>query len=223
MLDASVPVQRKWPSLNITRRGAIICDSGLGLADLWERSPRRFEDNDCHAEEIIDALFPDNPLLCCAWANDRFDTRPREDWRGQLGDLARIVPSPMSKRRGLTKDYRTSTHTLDNTGPRRFIVTEFDTGTLDEQAALLLHLNRHLPLVCVVFSGNKSLHGWFPVTGLPEPTVREFFTYGVALGADPALWTKSQFVRMPDGRHDKNGNRQTCYFLDFDTLRNFSQ
>jgi hypothetical protein len=37
--------------------------------------------------------------------------------------------------------------------------------------------------------------------------------YAVSLGADPATWTKSQFVRMPDGIRD-NGKRQTVFWLN---------
>src|SRR5690349_17937377 len=33
------------------------------------------------------------------------------------------------------------------------------------------------------------------------------FAYAVSLGADPATWTRSQFVRMPGGRRD-NGKVQ---------------
>ena len=128
-----------------------------------------------------------------------------------------IVPSPMSAVTGLTKDGRESKHALDNTGPRRFLVCEFDTGTIDQHAALLIHLAEFAPLVCVVHSGRKSLHGWFLVQDQPEDKVLRFFRYAVKLGADPATWTRSQFVRMPDGTRD-NGSRQTVYFLSFKPL-----
>ncbi len=44
-----------------------------------------------------------------------------------------------------------------------------------------------------------SVHGWFNVQGLFGEEMLEFFRYAVLLGADPATWTRSQFVRMPDG------------------------
>ena len=124
------------------------------------------------------------------------------------------MPSPMSAVTGTTKDGRESKHSLDNTGARQFLICEFDTGTTDEHAALLLHLGEYVPLVCVVHSGGKSLHGWFLVEGQPNDKVLKFFRYAVGLGADPRLWTRSQFVRMPDGTRD-NGNRQTTFFLSF--------
>jgi hypothetical protein len=73
------------------------------------------------------------------------------------------------------------------------------------------------PLVLAVHSGGKSLHGWFFVAGQPDEKIERFFRYAVSLGADPATWTKSQFVRMPDGTRD-NGIRQTVYFTNFKPL-----
>jgi len=203
----------KWPRVNQEQRAAILRDNG-GLADLWELSKPRIEDNAQRTEEIIDRLFPGNPLLCCGKSSQEFDTRPREDWRGGLAQLQFIVPSPMTAQIGLTKDGKESAHALSNTGPRRFLVVEFDTGTTDDHAALLIHLAGYAPLVCAVHSGNKSLHGWFFVAGQPEEKALKFFRYAVSLGADYATWTRSQFVRMPDGTRD-NGKRQTVFFLNF--------
>ena len=218
--ERSAPVKpaTKWPEANQTQRAAIVRNGG-GLADLWELSPAPVEDNRRHTEEIVEKLFPGNPLLCCGKSNTIFDTKPRESWRGELTGLQFIVPSPMSALSGKKKNPKPgeserSTHTLDNTGTRRFLICEFDTGTSDNHAALLLHLGTFAPLVCVVHSGGKSLHGWFFVAGQPEEIVQKFFRYAVSLGADHMTWTRSQFVRMPDGTRD-NGNCQTVFFLNF--------
>jgi hypothetical protein len=213
---AAVQPTKKWPSVNQEQRAAILRDNG-GLADLWELSKPRIDDNAQHTEEIIDALFPGNPLLCASKSMSDFDTKPREDWRGELSKLQLIVPSPMSVVEGVTKDGKPSKHTLSNTGERRFLICEFDTGTPDEHAAILIHLAGYAPLVCAVHSGGKSLHGWFLVAGQPEAKVQKFFRFAVSLGADAATWTRSQFVRMPDGTRD-NGKRQTVFFLNFKPL-----
>ena len=206
----------KWPAVNQQQRETIIAAGG-GLADLWELSPVRLNDNDPRTELIIDHLFPGNPLLCCGRSNSDFDTRPREQWRGELDKMQLLVPSPMTALTGLTKDGKESAHTLSNTGSRRFLVVEFDTGSNDEHAAILIHLAKFAPMICAVYSGGKSLHGWFYVFNQPESKVLKFFRYAVSLGGDPATWTRSQFVRMPDGTRD-NGNRQTVFFLHYKPL-----
>ena len=104
-----------WPSKNVEAIEALYAD-GPGLADLWEMSPVRLEDNKPHAEEIIDQLFPDNPLLCVGKYSWEFETRPREEWRGHMAAHQLIVPSPMAGKWGKTGVGRPSQHTKDNTG-----------------------------------------------------------------------------------------------------------
>jgi hypothetical protein len=206
------PRPKPWPAVNLDAKKAITMTGG-GLADLWEMSPVRFENNESHAEQIIDALFPGNPLLCVGRSNREFATRSRLKWKGRLSEMALIVPSSMSSQTGLTKEGKVSEHTLSNTGERQYLVVEQDAGSLDEQSAVLLHLADKAPLVLAVFSGSKSIHGWFRCAGMPDDRLRQFFSYAVSLGADTATWTKSQFVRMPDGTRDI-GTRQTTYFFD---------
>jgi hypothetical protein len=203
---------RSWPPVNHEQREAIIA-TGQGLVDLWETSPIRFEDNKPHTEEIVDQLFPANPLLCCGKSISDFDTKTREKWRGELPRLQLIVPNVMSAITGITKDGRESKHALSNTGPRVFLVIEFDIGTADDHAALLLHLAQRAPLALALHSGGKSLHGWFYCKGQSETRLELFMRYSASLGADVATWTPSQFVRMPDGLR-KNRQRQIVYFFN---------
>jgi len=213
-----------------------VANCGNGLVDLWEASPIRLDSNEPSTDEIIDILFPGNPLLCCGWSRHRFDTRPRKHWH-KLQDLQFIVPNPMTARRGLTKAQKLSAHALSSTGPRRFLIVEFDfaqgstseAGLLsklqaegrdirDLSAALLLHLAEMAPLALAVYSGGKSLHGWFYCAGVAEENVSRFCRYGARLGADRATWIRSQFARMPDGLRD-NGKRQSVYFFNPGVLK----
>lgn len=176
---APVQISAKWPEVNQEQRSAILRDNG-GLADLWEASKPRIDDAAQHTEEIINRLFPGNPLLCCGKSNSEFDTKPREDWRGQMSALALIVPSPMSALSGKKKNPKPgesewSAHTLDNTGTRRFLICEFDTGTADEHAALLLHLGTFAPLVCAVHSGANRFTAGFTFTDSPPRRWKSFF------------------------------------------------
>ena len=206
-----------WPSVNVEQREAIIA-TGFGLVDLWEISPIRFENNASHTEEIVDQLFSENPLLCAGAAPHDCRTARRDKWRAGLSSLPLIVPSPMTASTGRNQSGAVSTRCLDNTHTRRFLVVEFDTGTIDDHAALLLHLAERAPLALAVFSGAKSLHGWFYCAGVAEKKVYRFFRYAVSLGADRATWTRCQLVRMPDGTRN-DGNKQIVFFFNPAVIR----
>ena len=186
--------------------------------DLWEASPVRFDDNDAHTEALIDVLFPGDPLLCCGQINSDFETRLTRGMAWGISGLQLIVPSPMTARSGLTQDGKQSPHALSITGQRRFLVVEFDQGDVDDHAALLWHLALKAPLAMVVHSGSKSLHGWFFCAGQPEERLRQVMRYCVSLGADRATWTRSQFVRMPDGTRE-NGKRQVVYYFNPEVIK----
>jgi hypothetical protein len=205
------PGYRRWPGRNSDKIKEIV-SSGLRLSDLESSSPKRWTDGSPHTEEIIDELFPGNPLLCAGPTKTYAITQPKSQWLGRLEKQQFIVSSPMSAQVGLTKAGTESMRCLANVGPRRFLVVEFDQGSFDAHAALLAHLGNYAPLVLAVHSGNKSLHGWFFAESQPEEKIQRFFRYAVSLGADSATWTPCQFVRMPDG-HRENGVRQRVIFF----------
>jgi hypothetical protein len=204
-----------WPAVNPDARRKAICGAGIeGVADLWAASPTVCTSDSLDAEFFIDRLFPNDPLLCIGRTNAEFATAPREDFRGRLSKMSLIVPSSMSALTGKRKkDDKVSAHTLENTGPRHYLVTEFDQGAGDEQAALIWHLKQFAPLTVIIWSGGKSLHAWWKCCGVDEAKVRAFMHYAVILGADPATWTRSQFVRLPQGwRADKKALQEVVYF-----------
>jgi hypothetical protein len=190
----------RWAPANPAAIAEIV-KNGPTLGQLASRSPEPIQFvEQSRTEMLIDLLFSGDPWLCIGRTSNQFCTAKREAWRGRLHERSLIVPSPMSAQRGRTKQGKLSFHSESNTGPRRFLVVEFDRGTLDEQAALLWHLARFAPLALVVFSGSKSAHGWFFCEAQPEDRLQRFFDYAVSLGADPKTWSRSQFVRMPDGK-----------------------
>jgi hypothetical protein len=222
-IETANPSLSAWPQRNDEQIEAVVAASDVaGLADLWEASPLRPDWEESQTEELIDALFPGNPLLCCGkHINRGFGTGTREEWRGQLAVQQFIVPSPMTAEEGLKKDGGPSLRCLANTGPRRYLVIESDHGTIDTHAVVLWHLARLAPLVTVVHSGGKSLHGWFACQGSSEALQLRFMRYAVMLGADPATWTRCQFVRMPDGlrrRPRAFGVRQSVFYFNPNNL-----
>jgi hypothetical protein len=213
----AIPLPPPWPELNQKKRKTIIARSKAGLPDLCEASPWLLDEDVRNTEEIIDQLFPGDPLLCAGPNKYDFETKLRSEWCGELAALQFIVPNTMISRIGLTKEGRPSAHAKSNTGPRRFLVVEQDRGSIDEQAAILMHLAEYAPLVLAIHSGGKSVHGWFYCRDESEQAVREFMDYAVSLGADPQLWIRSQFTRMPDGRRE-HGRRQTIFYFAPETL-----
>jgi hypothetical protein len=173
-----------------------IAKYGPNLAEYRESSPQRLYDSAqrqtarvlrdwaryCHERD---------PLICFG-ADDRFYTRPFSAVRNLLYIHAQIVPSPMRAQRAVTQSGTLSEHTKAGTGKRAFLVLEFDFSkitpkgkptvfapllerceaqeitALDIQSALLSHLANERPLFMTVFSGSKSLQGWFPCRGEDE-------------------------------------------------------
>lgn len=202
-----------WPEVDPVFRARIITDVPMRMADLHDCSPVQIEGAQPDAEWFVDWLFKPDHLLCVGENNSSFVTAPREDLRGSLSSKALIVPSPMISIYGTTQKGKRSMHTLDNTGPRYYLVTEFDRGAHDEQAALIWHLGGYAPLAMVVYSGGKSLHAWFSCRRATDDQQRKFFRYACSLGADPATESRCQFVRMPQGwRREKGVRQDTLYF-----------
>lgn len=170
---------------------------------------------DISTEAILDALYRSDELLCLAHNHKDAFTAPRGKWRGREAGFQYIVASPMRSLRGLTQDGKPSSRCHGNaTLNRRYQVVEFDEGTLEEQAAILsaLHSER-APLFMVVWSGSKSLHGWFDVRHLTEAEKRQFFAFACRCGADRTLWDQSKLVRMPGGiRCSNNQSQAVLYF-----------
>jgi hypothetical protein len=185
----------------------------FSVYDLWEASPVKFDDDDRHTEEVIDYLFPDNPWLCCGLSVREFGTRRRECWRGLLSQLAFIVPSAAISKTGLTQEGYESEHCLEQFPARKYVVIEFDAErNKDAQASILLWLARQWPLKLVVDSAGKSLHGWFDSDGTDENDLRLYFNDLMRLGADKAIYSRSQFVRLPDGTRDNLKRQSILYF-----------
>jgi hypothetical protein len=185
------------------------------LADLWEASPVKWDDGEPHSEEIIDALFPGNPWLCCGQTTYAFETRRREDLRGLLSKLSFIVPNPAISKTGMTQgdDPHESEHCLSQFPVRKYVVFEFDAEPdKDIQASIILWLaTKGRTLRLVVDSGNRSLHSWFDAAGVDEDTILLTFNNLVRLGVCPGTHLRSQFVRMPDGLRDNKKRQSTIY------------
>lgn len=145
-----------------------------------------------------------------------------------------IVAQPMTKLKGVPQNPRRFPNgdpipvawSKDNTASRRMVVVEFDPVggpdssapagallTIPGQAALHLTLSATLPVACVVFSGSRSLHGWYCVEGKTVEQVAEFLRLAARLGGDPApMRNRAQLVRLPGGTRSSGEYQRICYF-----------
>jgi hypothetical protein len=231
------PDAPKWQEPNLGEIDRIVSHR-LGLTVLRDLSPVKIYDDPSASETIFDAIWPGNALLCCGLNSWTFATRRREVWRSHLSKYAYTVPNPMLRVHGRTKEGKDSEHSLDATAARIYQVTEFDfsefakdakTETIwaplvrdwksrgisieDACASLHLHLSVVRPLVLVTHSGGKSLHGWYACFEETNADNERFMRYAVSIGADPATWTRSQFVRMPGGTRE-NGKPQIVHYFN---------
>lgn len=198
------PYLPRWPDFN---------------PEAWERRkahPVAFGETPLHVspECVLDQLFPGDPLLCLALDTRSAITQRRAAWRGKEAAMQFIVANPMTAEQGFTQSGKLSSRCHDNaTRTRTFQVVEFDRGTLAEQAAILSSLaSEFTPLVLVIWSGGKSLHGWFHVGRLPEHAKLRFFRHAVYCGADASLWDPAKLVRMPGGRRTGGGTQHIFHF-----------
>jgi hypothetical protein len=77
------------------------------------------------------------------------------------------------------------------------------------------------PLVMVTFSGSKSLHAWLycqDESEGPGSQLHKFMVDACRLGADPATFTLSQFVRMANATRIDTGVKQVVHYLNFEHI-----
>lgn len=167
---------------------------------------------------VLQILYPNNPFICIGFSVSNFYTKRVSEWVEQPLDGAQyLAPNPMKAASMEKPDGGITKKCHDLVLARWYLAVEFDNGSADQQATRLAWLGAKrgggLPLTLVTFSGSKSMHGLYRVIGMPERRLSRFYDTAIGLGADPALWTPSQFTRMPQGFHQTKHKRQRVYFL----------
>jgi hypothetical protein len=207
----------EWPNINHAERARRYAH------------PRMFAFQECGAtgSEAIAALYPPAALVCVAATRFHFDVIPAAAAAKSAHRLQYIVANRMTRPIGKTRAGKESPRTKDNActeHSRRWAVIEFDTGDAPEdQISVLssLHTTR-APLTMAVWSGNKSIHGWFDLGKLRKTEKRRFYQFARYLGADNALWNTAALVRMPGGIRE-NGERQPILFFNPETDQRLHQ
>lgn len=167
-------------------------------------------------EFYLKNLYDPNSLLCVASNAHNWQTLSRDQAINIATThyLEYINPSPMSALKGITEEGNESSHCKDNTGERKYLIVEFDNSTLDQQHSYHTFLSFSVELRMLVFSGNKSIHGWYDFSSLGEFEAKNFFESASLLGCDPRTWSVSQFVRIPAGRNNKTHKLQKVIYYN---------
>lgn len=166
------------------------------------------------ALSALTTLFDPSELVCMASSPSCAHVRPLLEWLPVCDSLPLMVASPMTAVTGVNLSGKTSNRCLSNTGPRRYAVVEFDSGSGESQLGRIMHLAKILPPTMILHSGGKSYHSWFHVSGLPDETVTDFLRGAAILGADPAVFVRCQLVRVPGGLRDGVTRQPVLYFDD---------
>lgn len=201
---ASLPTHQDDSLINEVRK------SGFNQSALTLESPNKNPDS-LSSAEVLERLFPDDPLLCFApFPYKCFVKRRSEFYR--VESLPYMVPQPMLPSAVSAKPPE-GIRNKDTIGPRKYIVYESDNLDLDTQAAVIKRLSSELPLQVVVHSGNKSLHAWFRTEGRSEDELITFKRLAIWMGACTGPLLRTQLVRTPAAINSKTGKKQTVLYL----------
>ncbi len=196
----------------------------LTEADLWEASPIRLLDRPQDDPALLlSILYQPTDLL---WIGERHEAgimgvtiRTAGEWaaysRAGGKTAPHVIPNPLD---GIPRPKKTgdgSTLRGDANVQRfRFAVVEFDGLSRDEQ--LRFWCSVKLPIVVLIDSGGKSIHGWVDVAQLASVATADawgrqikdilYDRLLVPLGVDPACSNPARLSRLPGHfRREKNG------------------
>lgn len=153
------------------------------------------------AGEVLRDLFRPGELVCAGLDSAKPEIRVVEEWGDDAERMQFVCVNPMRGQWGTNLKGTRSKRCQNNVRLRRHVVAEFDDPGTDKamQAKLIAWLGKLAPLVLVVDSGGKSLHGWFRVEGMPARDQARFFAMACVLGADRTRWDVCGWLRMPGG------------------------
>jgi hypothetical protein len=141
------------------------------------------------------------------------NTQPINWWlKRDLSKYSHMIATPF-RVQGTGGRYRR----FEVAGERMWLIIEFDQGSIEEQLRKLFWLDQISPrwaLTLAVWSGHRSVHGWFFCYGYREQTVKEFFLTATKIGADGALRRSVQITRLPMGTNLTTGERQEILHLE---------
>ncbi|MEL0005039.1 MAG: AAA family ATPase [Opitutales bacterium] len=206
--------KKSWPEADKNEIEAVAEKKPYSLQELRKESPYPASElSKIPPCGLLQLLFPKDSLICLGESVESFSTKTLDEFCASEKNLPFIVPRTMCNEFGLSQDGKVSPRCNDNAGPERFVVIEFDDMEENVQVSMIKHLRQFLPLVLVLHSGGKSFHAWFNGCDSSEERVFAFRRHAASLGADKAVFTRCQMVRMPNQCREENGNLQELHYF----------
>jgi hypothetical protein len=177
-------------------RGVILAKYRWTYEEIGSQSPVNVTNNVTEQWRLLLQRFNAGDVV---WIGDKFDSgKPEhashfktvEQWNEAAVAAGPFVCPAVFKNTSVSRSN-------ENVVARRFLVIESDTLSRDEVGAVFKWLRDEvkLPLVAIVDTAGKSLHGWFAYP--PDHLLEELKLILPELGCDPALFKASQPVRLP--------------------------
>lgn len=199
-------------------------------ADLWEASPVRLSDDPRgDAALLLETLYRPADLI---FIGDRIqpgilgDTiRTTSDWityfRNGGATGPHIIINPLTGIPAPTKGGKESFRADACIKDFRYCLVEFDDLTRDDQIRFWTSVR--LPIVALIDSGNKSLHGWLDVQKLSTVTTPEAWVFEIKgrlydrilkpLGVDSACSNPARLSRLPGHYREEKKQMQKILWL----------
>jgi hypothetical protein len=162
--------------------------------------------------ELLSLRFKPTDVL---WIGQEFQSGPKyaDHFRTLAEWIKRPPPPNWDFTTGTTFWPGSCNRNSESVAQRRYLVLESDHASWEEQWALLAWARAEfrLKLKHIVFSGNKSAHGWFLWPG--ESWLREYQPALETMGFDLKTMGKSQPVRLGGAIHLRTHQRQEVLWL----------
>lgn len=127
-----------------------------------------------------------------------------------------IIPNPLTGREAMTKDGKLSYRADACVKRFAFAVIEFDKLSIEEQVAFWA--GAKLPVVALIDSGGKSIHGWVRIDAADADEWEErvegrLFDLLNPLGVDGSCKNEARLSRTPGHKRKETGNWQRLLYL----------
>lgn len=203
----------------IVHRGA-----AFNEVELWEASPERIDwPPECDAIEVLRRLWAPADRLFIGVRHDAGaqHVRPISEWTalfdGGVAVPEHVIPNALNGRQGQTKDGKPSYRADSCVARFRFGVAEFDALPREQQIQFWAGVK--LPVVALIDSGGKSIHGWIRIDAAnvedwSRRVERKLFALLKAVGADGACKNEARLSRMPGHFRAEKNRWQSLLYLD---------